>query len=300
MLSRFFSTSQPFHYLVGILLLGPVSIGLLVLLNGSWEWKFLIIGCLLPLALLLVQFIILKNELTGQNSYGLFSYATLTLCAVILGIQWEFAVCLLLLLFALRRLLSLKTGTSTIRKIFDGTLWIAIASLIQPPMIVFILVVFSAVFLFDRTKWRHWVIPFVALICVAVLSFLVEVFMNYEILSALFYREAYPASGMLEQWKTSDLIGWILCVFAVIGFVIYVIKLVDIQQRVRPRFSVLTISGICATLLALFVNEQFVIVLIPVLAIFQARAMEHIHHKGFREFIFLVPVFLLVIAVFTR
>jgi hypothetical protein len=300
MLSRFFSTSQPFHYLVGILLLGPVSIFLLWLLNGNWQWTYLMIGGLLPFALLLVQFIILKNELTGQNSYGLFAYTMLTLSIVIVGTGWELVVCLLLLLLALRRLLSMKTGTSMIRKIFDGTFWIAIAALIQPAMLLFFLVVFTAVFLFDRTKWRHWVVPFIAIICVAVLSLTLELFVGEEIFSKLLYTDAYAMSGMLKQWQASDLIAWILATFAVIGFVIYIIKLVDIQQRVRPRFSVLTISGICAVLLLLVLNGQYVLLLIPVLTIFQVRALEHIRHKGFREFIFLTPALLLIVALLSR
>jgi hypothetical protein len=285
---------------VGILLLGPFSVFLLWLLNGNWDWTYLVISGLLPFALLLVQFIVLKNELTGQNSYGLFSYTMLTLCIVIVGTRWELVVCLLLLLLALRRLLSMKTGTLMIRKIFDGTFWIAIAALIQPAMLLFFLVAFTAVFLFDRTKWRHWLVPFIAITCVAVISYTIEVFLDQEIFSKLLYRDAYVMSEMPEQWQASDWIAWILAAFALIGFVIYIVKLVDIQQRVRPRFSVLTISGICALFLLLVLNVQYVLLLVPVLAIFQVRALEHIRHKGFREFIFLTPALLLVVALLTR
>jgi hypothetical protein len=285
---------------VGILLLGPFSVFLLWLLNGNWDWTYLVISGLLPFALLLIQFIVLKNELTGQNSYGLFGYTMLTLCIVIVGTRWELVVCLLLLLLALRRLLSMKTGTLMIRKIFDGTFWIAIAALIQPAMLLFFLVSFTSVFLFDRTKWRHWLVPFIAIICVAVISFTLEIFLNQEIFSKLLYRDAYVMSVMPEQWQASDWIAWILAAFALIGFVIYIVKLVDIQQRVRPRFSVLTISGICALFLLLVLNVQYVLLLVPVLAIFQVRALEHIRHKGFREFIFLTPALLLVVALLTR
>ncbi len=300
MLSRFFSSSQPFHYLVGILLLGPFSIGLLWFLDGMWQWSLLIIGIILPLALLLVQFIILKNELTGQNSYGLFAYTMLTLSLVIVGIQMEFALCLLLLLLSLRRLLSLKTGTQTIRKIFDGTFWICIATLIHPVMVFFLFVIFTAIFLFDRTKWRHWVIPFVAMGCVVTLSITLEILLEIEILTQLLYVQAYEISGMLQQWQPGQLIAWLMAAAAVIGFVIYIVKLVDIQQRVRPRFSVLTVAGICALVLGLLFDVAYILLLVPVLAIFQVRALEHIRHKGLREFIFLVPALLVILAIFLR
>jgi len=300
MLSRFFSTSQPFHYLVGILLLGPISILLMWLLGEQWQWTYLIVGIILPLALLLVQFIILKNELTSQNSYGLFSYTMLTLSLVLLGIQWQYAICLLFFLLAIRRLMSVKTGTATIRKIFDGTFWICIAVLIVPVMSFFLIVVFTAVFLFDRTRWRHWIIPFVAIVCVSFLSFTLELFLEKQTIGQLLYIQSYEMSGMLYLWKVDQLTPWILAVISFIGFAIYIVKLVDIQQRVRPRFSVLTIAGICALVLGLVFDAQFILLLIPVLAIFQVRAMEHVKHNGFRELLFLTPVLLLIVALITR
>ncbi|BAO54869.1 hypothetical protein [Nonlabens marinus] len=300
MLSRFFSSSQPFHYLVGILLLGPTSILLLWLLNGDWQWSYAIIGLILPFALLLVQFIILKNELTGQNSYGLFAYTMLTLSVIVGIVEWKLAVCLLLFLLALRRLMSLKTGTSTIRKIFDGTFWISIATLLEPYMAIYFLAVFTAIFLFDRTKWRHWAIPIIAVVCVIVISFTLEIFLEQPILTRIFYRSEYGFNGLLKEWNPSDLLAWFLCATAVIGFVIYIIKLVDIQQRVRPRFSVLVIAGVCSLILALVGDAHFVLLLIPVISIFQVRALEHIYHRGFREFIFLLPALLIVLALLTQ
>lgn len=300
MLSRFFSSSQPFHYLMGILILGPVSILLMWLLGKQWEWSFLIIGILLPLALLLVQFISLKNELTGQNSYGLFAYTMLMLSLIILMLQLDFALCLLLLLLALRRLLSVKTGTATIRKIFDATFWICLASLIIPAMSIFLLTVFTAIFLFDRTKWRHWVIPFVAISSVVFLSFTLEILLEKDILTRLLYIESYQLAGILQAWSINLTTLWIIAILSVIGFIIYIIKLVDIQQRVRPRFSVLTITGLVALVLLLVFNKHFVIMLLPVLAIFQVRALENINHRGFRELLFLTPIFLLIVALVTR
>lgn len=300
MFSRLFNTSQPFHYLVGMVLLGPISILLLFLLSGFWQWSFLAIGILLPLALSLFQFIILKNELTSQNSYGLFAFTMLTLGLLLIEVEWEFVVCLLLFLLALRRLLSLKTGTATIRKIFDGTFWISIATLLQPAMAIFYFAVFTAIFLFDRTKWRHWATPFMAIACVLVLSFTWDVFTPQPILTQVFYSYNYSLESLIEGWQSHQALIWILCSIAAIGFAIYIIKLVDIQQRVRPRFSVLVMAGICSLLLTIFLEDQFVLLLIPVLAIFQVRALEHMSHKGLREFIFLVPVLLILLAFFTR
>ncbi|SCY32838.1 hypothetical protein SAMN05192588_2287 [Nonlabens sp. Hel1_33_55] len=300
MLSRFFSTSQPFHYLMGILLLSLGSVFLLVFIESQWKWEFLIYAAILPLILLLVQFIIVKNELTGQNSYGLFATTMLLLTMVITGIQWQMVACLFLLLLSLRRLLSLKKGIDSIRKIFDGSFWISIAVLIEPLMLAFFIVVFAAVFLFARNKWNHWVIPFVAISCVALLAYTIELYVTLPFVSSLWSSSYYKLAFLWDEWAPIYTIYWLIAVAATLGLLIYIFKLVDIQQRVRPRFSVLVFSGICALAVTLLLQFNYVLLLIPSLAIFLVRSIEVIKHKMGREFLFVLPVLLMILALLLR
>ncbi|WP_055411500.1 hypothetical protein [Nonlabens sp. YIK11] len=300
MLSRFFSTSQPFHYLMGMLLLSLGSLLLLVFMESQWKWEFLIYAVFLPSSLLLVQFIIVKNELTGQNSFGLFATTMLLLTMVIAGVSWQMILCLFLLLLSLRRLLSLKKGTESIRKIFDGSFWISIAILVNPLMVVFIIVVFVAVFLFARNKWNHWVIPFLAMACVGLLTYTAEVYMDYELLSSLWDPTLYDLSFLWNVWAPIKTVYWLLALAGVIGLLIYIIKLVDIQQRVRPRFSVLVFSGICALAVTVLLQSYFIVLLVPALSIFLVRSIEVIRHKIGRELLFILPVLLMVLALLLR
>lgn len=300
MLSRFFSTSQPFHYLMGILTLILGGSLLMFALEPQWEWELLIGVAMLPFAMLIIQFIIVKNELTGQNSYGLFVTTMLLLTMVVVGAPVNKLGCLLLLLLALRRLLSLKKDIDTIRKIFDASFWICIAAIIQPLMSVFLVAIFVGIFLFARSRWQYWAVPFLAIICVALLGFVIELYTGYEMISSLWNSSNYQLKFLWSDWQPMDLIPWILSIAGAIGLLIYIIKLADIQQRVRPRFSVLVFSGICALFLGVVMHSDYLLMLIPSLAIFLVRSIEVIKHKVVKEILFLLPVFLLITALLLR
>jgi len=300
MLSRFFSSSQPFHYLMGFLTLSLGSVLFLFLIQSQWQWEFLIVAVVLPFTLLLIQFIIVKNELTGQNSYGLFVTTMLLLTMVVVGIPYDIVGCLLLLVLALRRLLSLKKDVDTIRKIFDASFWISIAAIVQPLMAVFMAVVFVAIFLFARSRWRHWFVPLLAITCVALLSFVIELYTSYELVTALWNPDNYQIVFLWSNWQPIHLILWLLGIAGAIGLLIYIIKILDIQQRVRPRFSVLVFSGIFALALGVVMHSDYFLMLIPSLAIFLVRSIETIKHKVVKELLFLLPVFLLVTALLLR
>ncbi len=297
MFSRFFKTSQPFHYLMGILTLAVGSLALLWLDKGVWEWGFLIAILGLPMVLLLAQFIVIKNELTGQNSYMLYAATMLLLAALPMVVEARIILVLLLLLLSLRRLLSLKSGSQQIRKIFDATFWACLAALIEPLSVSFLIVVFVGVFLFARNKWNHWVTPFLAIVCVAVLAFTIDLFSGTSTVKQLMQPSNYYHLYLWEQDFSSIWLAWLFCASAVIGTLIYVVKLVDVQQRVRPRFSVLVFFGICASLLVIFEQVNYTLVLAPVLAIFLVRSLESLSHKVMREALFLLPFLLLLLSI---
>ena len=296
MFSRFFSTSQPVHYLIGILLLSIGVLGFEYLTLGRLQMTDLVLITVLPLILLLVQFIIIKNELTTQNSFGLFITTMLLLTMVVIGVPWQSVIALLFLLLSLRRFISLKTGTDSIKKIFDGTFWISMAVLISPFLLIYYLVAFTAVFLFARNNWRHWAIPLVSIAAVALLGVTLELYTDYKFVSSIWSEEWLYINYLWNQWYPVTSILWILGAGGIMGVIIYIIKLVDIQQRVRPRFSVLVFFGICALILGLLVEGYFFLMLVPTLSIFLVRSVEVIKHKVVRELLFILPLLVLIMS----
>ncbi len=296
MFSRFFKTSQPFHYLMGVLTLAIGGTALLWGQQGEWHWDILTATVGLPLVLLITQFIVIKNEITGQNSFLLYAGTMLLLAILPALVTWKEVIVLLLLLMSLRRLLSLKSVTRSLSKIFDATLWVCIAGLIAPIALLFLLVVYTAIFLFVRNKWRHWTAPLLAIIAVGILSLTLDLYVGTHTFFSLWDTSSYAWNFLWSQELTSLWMVWLYSSAAVFGILVYIIKLVDIQQRVRPRFSVLVIFGLCALILATLEQPAYAIALAPVLAIFLVRSIETIQHKVWREILFLIPVTLVLLA----
>jgi hypothetical protein len=133
----------------------------------------------------LINFIALKNELTKTNNYALLLYFVFLLFFSSYFQNKNIIIANFFLLLALRRLISLKTMVSTKEKIFDASFWILIAALFHFWSLFYIVLVFIAIMLHVSRDYRNWVVPFIALVAVTLLFFLVNSFFDNSLLSSL-------------------------------------------------------------------------------------------------------------------
>lgn len=297
MLTTFFSTSRPIQYLMVLIM---VTIGILLSLWWHvnlmwWDWISLLI---LPACLALFEFIVSKNELIPSSSYALWAASLLALLFIFFNVQLDKLIALFLILLALRRLLSLKTSQSSIKKIFDATLWISIATVFYHWSALFYLIVFVAVFLYVRNDYRHWIAPFIAILCVWILLFTYDYVRNKQVLFDLW--NTYNLEFLWQQSSFNGLESILLLLLftAIMGLLIYLSRIIDIQQSVKPRFTIITFMGICAFLIALldftsFLNGGFLL-LVPPLGVFIAGLAHLVSSKIITELLLWFPLVLLV------
>ena len=147
MITNFFKTSKPIHYIIFLIVLicvfayqriitvdyeGNLSntlkeVGFLSILLGSF---FTLI------------FIVTKNNLTHNNSY-----AALYFCLFIGLIPSSLETNSILvsnffILLSLRRIVSLKTNSNIKKKLFDASMWICLAAVFEPWAILFFALLF--------------------------------------------------------------------------------------------------------------------------------------------------------------
>ena len=170
MLSSFFSKSKPINIiLVGLFILA-------FYLNANYQNVFtssantffreITVLLLLLLSLFLLNFISGKNELTGKNSFKIVLFGGF-LCMFPAALENDnVIVANLFVLLALRRVLSLRTQRDVIKKIFDASLWICLASLFYFWSILFLILVFFGVLFHVSHKLRNWLVPLVAVLTV--------------------------------------------------------------------------------------------------------------------------------------
>lgn len=128
---------------------------------------------LLMFSIFLVDFIVKRNKLTKTNSFAILFFTMLMVVFPEVLTDENAIWCNLFLLLAARRLLSIKSLKNIKVKIFDASLWIVVASLFYDWAIVYIVLVFIAIYLYDPKNGRNWLIPFSGFFTVAMISYAV-------------------------------------------------------------------------------------------------------------------------------
>ena len=160
---------------------------LLALLMGSGLYQYQILGLpftekyqiittvitffLLWLSLLLLHQIDRWNELTEtKNSYSIAFFSIFVVLFPTLFLKNEIVGANLLIMAAMWRALTLKTGIGIPQKLFDTSLLILCAALLHPRAIIFLLNIWISLLFYGAEKRRYWFIPFLALLVIALLA----------------------------------------------------------------------------------------------------------------------------------
>ena len=164
MIANFFNKTKPV-IIVNLLLLFAIFYVAATFLFKTIDFSITSLGLSLAVfigfvfMLLLINFILRKNNLTEDNSYALY------IIIVLLGSFYEtlFPIKLffsnLLLLFAFRKIYSLKSGFNTKSKLFDAGLWIGISSILYTWSILFLVLVYIGLFIYNKITLKNLAIP---------------------------------------------------------------------------------------------------------------------------------------------
>ncbi len=168
------------------------------------EYIFLILGgiAMYILPMLLLNFIVQKNDLTYKGTYTILLYAFLT--GILLNSLTDIRILIAsgLVILGLRNVLRLRDEKYMKAKIFNASLCIGIASLAYFWSIGFIFLVFFAVFYFEPKNYRNWIIPLIAL---------TMIYMFANCFTLLFYDSFFtltnyvdPVSFSFENYLNKD------------------------------------------------------------------------------------------------
>jgi hypothetical protein len=176
MIANFFNQTKPINFLVLSLLVLLIFLSSLIQgYEGETSLFFFVkYGLFLLAAILTVfvlNFIIRKNALCEDNSYALLFYILLWGMFPNSLLNGGVFVSNFILLFAFRRLYSLRSPLRTQEKIFDSAFWIGIASIFYLWSFLFLLLVYAAIWLFRRGDWKNIWIPIVGYITPVFLAF---------------------------------------------------------------------------------------------------------------------------------
>jgi|GEM_PF-1218328 len=299
MLSTFFSTSKPVHYLLMALLL-MLAIAGLIFSNEAYDWTAYLLMLPALVAVGLIQFIVLKNELTRSNTYAIFVFMVMLLVLFTLNIQWQPIASLILLLLALRRLLSLRNATDTVKKIFDASFWTSIACLLESWSSLFFIVIYLSIFLFARHQFRYWIVPVIAVMSVWIITFTIDQFVTLNLFEAFYNGGQLDPVWEYQRFQSQHILVICIAAITIMAVFFYLMKYTSLQKSERPQQIVLISIGLITIFLFLFSFETFLnhgslwMIIVP--AIMIVRIVQKLKSKLWKELLLWIPVALLVIA----
>jgi len=127
------------------------------------------------------NFIAKKNGLSKDSAYIILFYFLLLLFFPTVLDNYKLILANFFILLALRRLISLQSLKASKEKIFDASLWIFIASMFHFWCLLYIFLVFISILFHVSRDYRNWILPFIALFAVGIISVFLSIFFNKNI-----------------------------------------------------------------------------------------------------------------------
>jgi hypothetical protein len=307
MLTSFFGKSSPINYLIlGILIfvayLLSVYSGDLTPVSLTWLAKHFFFIAASVFLMLLLDFLIRKNNLTKNNTYGILFLSCFLIALPEIFRERNILIANIFILLSLRKILSFRNNKNIDKKILDATVWIMMASFFYFWSLLFFFVVYMALIRKSDTKFKQLLIPitgFLGMFAIATAFF----FLVSNSFSWFFSWQ--PVIGLnFSEYNKFDIL---LPVAVMIALLIWTglwrfFKLPSIQKKERPNAFIVFISLITAVFIALASPEKTsaeILFIISPLAIIITNYVENSKEFWFREILLwlvaLLPVVVLIL-----
>jgi len=292
MLSSFFNKSKPIHVALvcGLITIVFVLVELSLFKKdkNEFDWFFQqgFIFLVLMFTVFVVDFIIGRNKLTSKNSYGLLFFALAVTAIPATVFNLDILMANVFLLFAVRRLISLRSQKENIKKLFDATFWICITSLFYFWALLFLLLIPVALWLFKIGNIKYWFIPITAIVTVAILYACYAVI--YQVDLVAFYSDKTLFSFDFSGWaneRTMISLALMIAYFLWTS-VFYFGKIRAISRNLKAPYYLIFIVAVLSILLTLIIPEksgaEWLFFLMP-FSIIIANYIQDINEVWFKE-----------------
>jgi len=261
MLTSFFGKSNPINYLIlAVLIFVGYFASIFKLEKNHLEWTSWLENVGFAIAtvflMLLLDFIIRKNHLTKNNTFGILLFSCFLLAVPVIFLSQHILVATLFLFLALRRILSLRSEKNIEKKILDASIWITFASFFYFWSLLFFLLLYFAIFQRRDTKYRELLIPVVG-------------FSVMFILAICYYLLVSDSFAWMTEWRLAtsfdfsayNQISLLLPITVIIALLIWsgiarLASLSSLQKKDRPNVIIILFSVVVSFIAALASPEK--------------------------------------------
>ncbi len=245
----------------------------------------------------ILDFVVSKNSLSKKNSYAILTFGLLFGLFPEAFNHSNALVANLLVLFALRRLLSLHSNLTIKKKFLDAGFWIMLATLFYLWSALFFLIVIVALMYYSQNNVKNIIVPIIGACTVVVLLFAYNIvrFDTYFQPSDIDF--AYSLDFTVYNSKQNIIRLTVLVVAFIWTSIYYLNNLSDKNKRLKPSYFIVFFAAIAAFIIAFIAPDkngsEFVFLFAP-FSIIMSNYIEDISERWFKE-IFIVLLLLVPI-----
>lgn len=247
-----------------------------------------------------VNFILTKNNLTFDNTFAYFLF--ILFVSILIGtiLNYQSLLCVLLYFLFLRKVYSLQKSSNFIQKLFDAGLWLGVLVFFQPKTILFLLVVFTAILVYDRINIKNILIPLIGFFIPLFLGF---TYFLYVDKSFVFFQVFSGIQLNITQFKSIENSWFIIFIIVLssLAFLLKTPKAMAISNTFRKSWLLININYFIAFVLVLISNPSnklSVVFLIFPAAIIVANGLELIRKKTLQSIVFGIIILFTVFGKF--
>ena len=288
MLANFLGKSKPINFIIllslfiGLFLFTSFSL----FYNDRFEFSFLFkITSSIAFYLIIFffsNFIVSKNNLTLDNSYAFFIFTVLLSYFLSTITTLKILIILLLYTLLLRKIYSLKSPKKILSKLFDSGFWLGVLFILEPYSAVFVVLIYAAIFLHQKTIINNLIVPIVGLLTPLIIYFTYCFwFDKLYLFTNLFYFETFHSRVFYSEnnfyWGSVFIIA-----ISVISLFLKSPKAFSINNSFKKSWILLIVNLTIALFFALFIPKkngmEFLFLIFPASVII-ANGLESVQNN---------------------
>ncbi|WP_422106683.1 DUF6427 family protein [Winogradskyella sp.] len=289
MITSIFSKSKPINLIivsVFIVLVFIISNFGLLFNDLNETSKSLIKLLAVVFSLLLLDFIISKNNLTKKNSYAIMTFGLLFGMFPEALKYSDLIFANVFVLFAIRRLVSLHSNLHIKKKLFDAGFWMMLATLFYFWAILFFALIIVALIYHSKNDIKNTIIPFVGLVTVILLLMAYNISVHDTYVRPTDF-ERYASLDFTAYNRIDHILKFTILFTSLIWVLIYFFRiLTDKNKKLRPSFFLVAWASVIAVLVALIApiknGSEFIFLFAP-FAVIMANYIEFVSDSWFKE-----------------
>lgn len=238
------------------------------------------------LSIVVFSFFVSKNNLTKKNNFKLLIFTLFLACIPETVMHGKMIISNVFILFALRRVLSLRSNLKIKKKLFDAAFWITLASLFYFWSILFFILIIAALFFHGIHQLKNLIIPFTGYLTV----FLIII--SYSVIApssnTINWFQIDTVSFDFSNYLLSQVVSiTVLTTLGIYSMVFYVRKIGDKSSDFRSSFLLILISlfiGVGLVVIAPVKNTSELLFLFAPLSIIITNHIEAFSNKWLADF----------------